>query len=188
MQIIRQTDFPKLGTFKKIERPKEPRYDYSPWAALNIGGVTREDLIKRLRRQYTIASWGEPNRLERLEFDTLPEQKEILLGVFTTEDLELPDNCKLADVHNEAYLAEWSKRHLKEFGLTAKLCPSEVGPHLRLQYAQPPNECLVLAMSLLKGYMWSVETFGKNLPPRFDISPIEADHSWNRYNFVFMLE
>lgn len=188
MQIIRHLNFPKHGTFKKIERPKEPRFDHSPWATLRIGGVSREDLIKKLRTRYTIESWGEPKRLERLEFETLPQEREILLGVFTTEDLELPDDCKLADVHNEAHLAEWSKRHLRDFGLTAKLCPPEAGPHLRLQYTQPPNECLVLAMNLLNGYMWSVETFGENFPPRFDISPIEADHGWSLYHFVFMLE
>lgn len=68
-------------------------------------------------------------------FTVAPEPTEVTLVVVSVGELGFLDGALLADIYASA----------KKRGL--ELCPPEVGPQLRLQYPdQPEDECLIIAM------------------------------------------
>ena len=103
-------------------------------------------------------------------FSVSAKETEKDLVKITTGELGFNDGARRDQIYARA----------KELGL--ELCPAEVGPQLRLQYQDQPNdEMLLVAMEPIKSFVFSVErsTSGRWLS-------WEGDGNWSpRLQWVF---
>lgn len=81
---------------------------------------------------FKIGDWGD-DILKRVEVATKPT--EVGIVVVTVTELGFPNGATQAQIYERA------------LSLGLQLCPAEVGPQLRLQYADQPNgECILVGM------------------------------------------
>jgi hypothetical protein len=98
---------------------------------IQIGGKTKDELIQEMEeKNISIFSWAK-QMINRLDFTTSQEIKNMKLVRLTVEDLGL-DQSTTDEIYKRA----------DELGLD--LCPAEVGPQLRLQ--SPIEELTFIAM------------------------------------------
>lgn len=126
-------------------RSEVPRKHGPNWKRIWIGGKTAEQLIAELQARYDLDSWAY-NIMREEGFTTRPTREEALLAMLTPADLGYRLAPQQSDLFYGGQLEKWSRLHLDGYQLT--LCPSEVGPHLRLQYDEQPRKghALWLAM------------------------------------------
>jgi hypothetical protein len=134
----------KLGGIEGVQRflsgetvVKAVERVFQVWKTIKLGtGLkTAKDFRRALTDGgYRIGNWGD-DILGKPAFTANETETEADLVVVSVEELGFKDGATRADIYNRA----------KELGL--ELCPSEVGPQLRLQYKdQPKGEWLLIAM------------------------------------------
>lgn len=97
---------------------------------------TGDEYTKELKKEGNKINDHAQDILNKLE--TLKQNESIDLVSFSVKQLGFPKGATLQEIYNKA----------KEFGL--ELCPPQVGPELRLNYKdQPDNEYLKIAIELL---------------------------------------
>lgn len=107
------------------------------WRTIKLGtGLkTAHDFCEALKTSGMFISDTSGDILRTTAFMVAPEEMEINLVVVSNAELGFKDGAKLRKTYARA----------RELGLN--LCPSEVGPQLRLQYKDQPNgEGLLVAM------------------------------------------
>ncbi len=118
------------GIWKTILLDTNLKSYYHFESALLLGGVVMRKSGERLMQ----IALEEPSELI-YAFDKKNEKIEVDLVLKTVEELGCGRLARLDDIYKQA----------EKLGL--KLCPSEIGPHLRLNYKnQPRNEYLHIAM------------------------------------------
>jgi len=115
---------------------KEIERKFNVWKTINLGtGKNADDFRKVLKdRGFNIGNWAN-DILGKPAFTAATEATEIDLVKVTVAELGFKEGARRDQIYERA----------KELGL--ELCPSEVGPQLRLQYQdQPNNEWLLIGM------------------------------------------
>jgi len=115
---------------------KEIERKFNVWKTINLGtGKNADDFRKVLKdRGFNIGNWAD-DILGKPAFTAATEATEIDLVKVTVAELGFKEGARRDQIYERA----------KELGL--ELCPSEVGPQLRLQYQdQPNNEWLLIGM------------------------------------------
>ena len=126
LAVLGKIPSPRLGVFKTIK--------------LGTGPKTADDFRKAIKDcGMEISDWAN-DILGKPAFNVATEETEVDLVVISVAELGFKKGAKLKDIYARA----------KELGL--ELCPNEVGPQLRLQYAdQPKGEWLVIGMEPIAG-------------------------------------
>lgn len=109
---------------------------FPTWKTIKLGTLKNVDAIRQaLKAQgYSIGSWAD-DILGMPAFTVSQEETQLDLVVVTVSELGFKNGATRKDIYDRAF----------EQGLL--LCPSEVGPQLRLQYAdQPMGEWMLVAM------------------------------------------
>jgi len=107
---------------------------------LEIGGKTSKQLENELRDKRINISDYSQDMLRSKDFTTLKNPETINLVRLKVRDLGFENGATTDKIYRRA----------EEFGL--ELCPAEVGPNLRLQYAdQPLGEWFYIAMKQIAG-------------------------------------
>jgi len=125
-----------------------PRPEFPTWKTVKLGThKSANDLSKSLRSNgFWISNWA-ADILKKTTF--APAETEIELVLVTVADLGFTKATRRDAIYDRA----------KELGLD--LVPAEVGPQLRLQYAdQPMNEWMVMGMEPIAGSGGSLHVFG----------------------------
>ena len=113
------------------------------WQKLMIGGKSREDLLAALKKGgFTVSDWAK-DIMGKDAFTTLPKPKEIEFVRVKVGDLGFTNSNRLPTT-TEIFT------RAKELGLS--LCPTEVGPHLRLSMKdEPEGDIFWVAMEPIVG-------------------------------------
>lgn len=118
------------------EIPSDPKV----WKRITLGnGITDGDGFRKVINDagIRISDWAN-KILDKPVFSVATERIDIDLIVVSVAELGFPKGATLRDIYAAA----------KKRGL--ELCPNEVGPQLRLQYKdQPEDEWLVIGMELI---------------------------------------
>ncbi len=147
---------------------------------LGTGLVTADDFRGALKtNDLRIGDWAF-DILGKEAFTAATEEQEVNLVRMSVKDLGFKGNARFDEICARG----------KELGL--ELCPSEVGPQLRLQYLdQPKNEWLIIAMEAIRDSHGLLDVFGVGHVD--DGRWLNAyyghpDSTWNPdYQFVFVL-
>ena len=130
---------------------KEIERKFNVWKTINLGtGLkTADDFRKALKgRGFNIGNWAN-DILGKPAFTAATEATEIDLVKVTVAELGFKKGAR----HDQIY------ERAKELGL--ELCPSEVGPQLRLQYQDQPNgEWLLIGMEPVADSDGDLNVFG----------------------------
>ena len=106
---------------------KNSTTEWPIWRTLTIGGKTQKQLREELKRGgFRISDWAS-DIMSKPAFTPLTEPREVKLVRVKVEDLGFTEMPMATQLYARA----------KERGL--KLCPAEVGPHLRLNFKDQPN-------------------------------------------------
>ena len=125
--------------------------------SVEIGGKSAEELEKELEKNSINMSNYAKDMLKNKDFTTLKNPERVDIVRLKVSDLGFEDGATTSEIYKKA----------EELGL--ELCPAEVGPHLRLQYAnQPMNEWLSIGMKQITdrdGYprVFHLERYGVGL-------------------------
>ncbi len=125
------TSFPE-GMVKKMEA--------------EIGGKSREKLIKELEEKQFVISDYAKSMLKSKDFTTEKNKEKINLVRLTVKDLGFPDSVTIEEIYKRA----------QELGL--ELCPAETGPNLRLQNSTPDQ--MLIAMKQITDFDGYPRVFG----------------------------
>ena len=125
----------KLGGMEGVRRllageSVVKKAEFNTWKTIKLGtGIkTADDFRKALKGNgFKIGSWAD-DILGKPAFTVLTEETEIDLVKVTVAELGFKKGARRDQIYERA----------KELGL--ELCPPEVGPQLRLQYSDQPNE------------------------------------------------
>ncbi|MDQ3008167.1 MAG: hypothetical protein M3Q81_01070 [bacterium] len=113
-----------------------------------IGGMTKEQLTQKLNNAEAKLSFHAKEMMKNPEFTTLPEAQKIRLVKLKLSQLGLSGYPTTDQVYKKA----------QELGL--ELCPAEVGPQYRLQYAdQPMGEWFCVGMKQITDSRGSPDVF-----------------------------
>jgi hypothetical protein len=130
--------------------PSVDAVEFPTWRTvkLGIGFKNADDFRSELKnRGMKIGDWAD-NILGQPAFTVATQETELDLVVISVADL----GFKKATTRKKIYA------RAEELGLN--LCPVEVGPRLRLQYADQPNgECLIIAMEPITDSFGGLELF-----------------------------
>ena len=130
---------------------KEIERKFNVWKTINLGtGLkTTDDFRKALKgRGFNIGNWAN-DILGKPAFTAATEATEIDLVKVTVAELGFKKGARRDQIYERA----------KELGL--ELCPSEVGPQLRLQYQDQPNgEWLLIGMEPVADSDGDLNVFG----------------------------
>jgi hypothetical protein len=122
------------------------------WKTIKLGtpGLkTADDFRKVIESDKIHIDKRADDILGRPEFTVAAEQTEVDLVIVSVAELGFKKRTKREDVYAQA----------KKLGL--QLCTPEVGPQLRLQYTdQPDNDWLTIAMEPIEGSDGSLGVFG----------------------------
>jgi len=129
---VNRTDFRHLGRLAPEDFRLTPTFRT---IKLGTGLKTADDFRDALKKDgYRIGNWAN-DIIGKPAFTASETETEVDLVVLTVAELGFKDGATRKDIYDRAL----------ERGL--ELCPSEVGPQLRLQYKdQPKGEWLVIAM------------------------------------------
>jgi len=138
---------------------------------------TAPDAVRVLEGKGNKVSDYAKQMLERVSFSQ--EQKSYDLVSFSVKALGFPNGATRAEIYQKA----------QELGM--ELCPAEVGPQLRLQYADQPNDdYLVMGMEPVAdadGYPDLFHVHRRGSDPWLDFSNGRAGNHWvDDYRFVFL--
>ena len=126
---------------EQAEAP-EKVIDLNVWKTIVLGsGLENADDFRTALKKAgcRIGDWGN-DILGKPAFTVSKEEVEVDLVIKSVAELGFPNGATRAKIYEKAI----------ELGL--ELCPSEVGPQLRLQYLdQPNNEWLLIAMEPISG-------------------------------------
>lgn len=115
--------------------------NWPTWKTIKLGtGIKSADDFRKALKDcgMRIGDWGN-DILGKPEFTVIARETEVDLVKVTVAELGFKDGAHLDQIYDRA----------KEFGL--ELCPSEVGPQLRLQYKdQPLNEWVYIGMEPIR--------------------------------------
>jgi len=160
---------------------KIPSPNLVAWKTIKLGtGLkTADDFRKAIKdRGMKINDWAN-DILGKPQFTVATEETEVDLVVISVAELGFKDGAKLKDIY----------ARVKELGIEP--CPNEVGPQLRLQYAdQPEGEWLIIGMEPIAGSGGGLELFsvwrdGSGLWLRGDCD--SPDYVWDGdCRFVFV--
>jgi hypothetical protein len=119
---------------KCILEPAAPTTDFPTWKTINIGEYkTGDAYINALKTNNLAVESGAVDIIKKMPL--APELQSIELVRVTPKELGLRNGSKISHIY---YMA-------KQNGL--ELCPAEIGPALRLAYAdQPTREAVIIAM------------------------------------------
>lgn len=95
-----------------------------------VGGLSKQELIKRLRRSGVELNEAARALFAHDAFTTQPRTSSLTTVELSVADLGCVAGATIAQIHEQA----------ARLGLA--LCPREVGPHLRLQYLDQPEGAL----------------------------------------------
>lgn len=147
-----------------------------------IGGVAKEQLLQRLHKNHIHLNEQALNIINHKEFATLPSRKRLHTVEVSVKDLGFQNGAATEDIYSAA----------ANHGL--KLCPPELGPHMKLQYInlkqtlkKTDNNCQAIAIEkltcdagLLSGFYF--DNFSLN---GYSYS---ANHFWNPNDrFIFIV-
>ena len=122
---------------EKAATPNDARSQFPVWRSIKIGtGLKTADDIRQALTSagFRIGTWAD-DILGKPAFTAAAAESTLDLVVASVAELGFRNGATTADIYARA----------KSFGL--ELCPAEVGPQLRLQYAdQPYGEWLRIAM------------------------------------------
>lgn len=119
---------------REVERPQGPGPEIRVWRTLKLGTSTEEALRAALEQSRYIGDWAD-NMLEKMSLDVAAKETEVDLVVLSLTQLGFRGEPTFEEAYARA----------KSLGLS--LCPNEVGPRLRLEYLnQPEDEWLNIAM------------------------------------------
>ena len=96
---------------------------------IDVGGLTQAELINALQREAISINEAGIRLLASAHFSTSAERLSVLTVELTVADLGFPQGATIAQLYNKAD------------ALGLGLCPLELGPHMRLQYADQPEGC-----------------------------------------------
>lgn len=156
--------------------------EISVWKTIKLGtGLKTADEFRKAiaDNDLRLGDWGS-NILGKPEFTAATEPSEVNLVRMSVKDLGFKGNARFAEICARG----------KELGL--ELCPSEVGPQLRLQYLdQPKNEWLIIAMEAIRDSQGLLDAFGVGHVDEgrwLNACYGHPDSTWNPdYQFVFVL-
>ena len=115
--------------------------NWPTWKTIKLGtGAKNADDFRKALKDcgMRIGDWGN-DILGKPEFTVIARETEVDLVKVTVAELGFKDGARRDQIYDRA----------KEFGL--ELCPSEVGPQLRLQYKdQPLNEWVYIGMEPIR--------------------------------------
>jgi len=148
----------KLGGMDGVKRflsgellVSAPTKVWKTWRTIKLGtGLkTADDFRKAIKQAgMKIGDWGN-DILGKPAFTVANEETEVELINVSVAELGFKDGATYKDICVRA----------RELGL--ELCPNEVGPQLRLQYAdQPKGEWLLVAMEAIAGSVGDLDVFG----------------------------
>ena len=124
-----------------VQTGRKAKCVFPVWKTIKLGTDLKlaDDFRKALKANgHRISDWGS-DILGKPAFTVATKETEIDLAVVSNADLGFKEGDCLKNTHKRAL----------ELGLV--LCPNEVGPQLRLQYAnQPIDEWLLVAMDPIK--------------------------------------
>ncbi|MDP3799962.1 MAG: hypothetical protein Q8Q90_00885 [bacterium] len=127
-----------LAGFKRFLRKENPWNPMALWHTLTIGGVLKDELLKKFGDGFFISDWAK-DIMSKPEFTTFPESTGIQLAKVMVKDLGFTEMPTTTELFNR----------IKEVG---SLCPAEVGPHLRLAFTdQPKGDWFSVAMEPISG-------------------------------------
>lgn len=140
-----------LEAFKRFLRKEETwqKPQFSVWKTLKLGGYkTVAELIQAVKDgSGKISEWA-TDILGKPAFTVAPEETEVDLVKVTVAEL----GFKKGATHKQIY------KRAQELGL--QICPSEVGPQLRRQYAdQPNNEWILIGMKPIRDSGGDLDVF-----------------------------
>ncbi len=174
-----------------VVKPVQPEFKVFKTIKLGTGPKTADDFRKAIKdKGMRISDWAN-DILDRPQFTVATEEIEVDLVAVSVAGLGFRDGAKLKDIYARS----------QELGL--QLCPNEVGPQLRLQYAdQPKGERFIIGMEPiadldgnLRG-LFRVGFGGDSLWLSYDYGDFYGDYDnygypesfWNGYyRFVFVL-
>jgi len=128
-----EVDPPTFPTWKTITVGTGPRNADEFRKALTDGGCR-------------VSDWGN-ELLDKVDFSEVTEETELELVLFSVAELGFKYGATRRGIYNKA----------QELGLS--LCSAEVGPQLRLQYAQPKGEWFRIAMEPISDSGGSLKVF-----------------------------
>src|SRR3989344_2135411 len=103
------------------------RVSFPVWMTVEIGGHPKEELVPLLERDgFFVSDWAK-YMMRQDAFTTLPEQQKLKLARCKVRDLGFTERPTTAQL----------QQRVKERG--GKLCPAELGPHLRRQLKDQRN-------------------------------------------------
>lgn len=115
---------------------------------LGTGLKTADDFFKSIKDNGCLISTWTIDILGEDAFTAATEEIEVELVVASVAELGFKDGAKCSTIYQRA----------QQLGLD--LCPAEVGPQLRLQYAdQPRNEWLLIAMEPITDSVGNLRVF-----------------------------
>jgi len=130
-----------LQAFKRFLRKENPwptevvPKSFPVWKTITVGGKSKKELLAELEaKRFNVGDWAK-DMMAQKAFTTAFSLWEVDLVTVTVLDLGFPKGATTQEI--------WSKAK----DLSLNLCPAEVGPHLRLAYAdQPQGEYLWVAI------------------------------------------
>ena len=141
-----------MGTIIRVGAAKlaGPQIDLKIFKTINLrtGLKTADDFRKSLRDSGNKVSSGANGILGNSAFTVAVKKIKIDLAIKSVDELGFKDGATRQRIYGRA----------NELGLD--LCPAEVGPQLRLQYKdQPEEERLIVAMNPIAGSGGALEMF-----------------------------
>lgn len=174
----------EAGIFDKLPKTLEHIYTKFPEGRIvqkeiKIGGKDKKELQDEMIKDgFKVGDYAK-SMLENKEFKTSKTSENIDLVILSVADLGFPEGARRDKIYERA----------KEMGL--EIAPAEVGPQLRLQYAdQPMDEYLVIGMEPISDSSGSPGLF--SVPHNSDGRFLDSyrglpDDGWSSYDrFVFV--
>ena len=165
----------------KVSAPPLESRTFPVWKTIRIGGKSQKQMLNEMKsNDFFVSDWAQDIMLKDA-FTTLSEQTSVHLARVKVSDLGFTEQPTTTEL--------WAR--IRELG--HELCPAEVGPHLRLQFAdQERGDYFWVAMEQITDSGGDPDVFyverrhvGKRWLDAVWVSP---GHRWTLdYGLVFVL-